>query len=692
MANYNKSFNFTNGIQVDTDKFVVNPAGLVGVGTTTPESYLDVYGGSNIRGDLTITGVTSSKHNFTTGVSTFSDVDIGSGIRIEASSGIITASKFYGDGGTLSNVFAVSTSGWFFEAGSPGVAYTTSKVGIGTTNSDTFLQIGGLGVDSNSEIRFGKRVSATETTLPAIAQVTSDGSDNSLGLSARSPAGKILFYSGSGNWGGGSNAERLRITHLGLVGIGSTVPTDILDVKGTTKTTNLNVTGVATITGTSTFLGSVGIGTTNITGAASTFNTSILNTGIVTASSITANIFYGPITGDVIGAVSGNVTGEVNSAKFDTNSTGILVSGIATFSSSIDANGSLDVDGHTELDAVNVSGLSTFTENIQLVKDSDSVIAVGKSANINGYGAQLRYGYTSGSFKHSDGESLDLVNYSPGSFNFISNPDLVTGNKDFQWIRGAASVPLMTLTGIGGSLGIGVTMPDAKLHVSGISTFDGAVYTTGNLTVGTSATIYSNGNIDLGSGFLTGSIKSDIFSPDGNTILYRGTGIGTGAMWSGNVNVSPFAGISTFRSIRAFRLGINTDPESGIPSLVKIDTLAVGRGPLVCVPYGNNYLGIGTDVNYNGSQSTRAVVTVYVKDSAVIEDRVGIGTTVPLAALDVGLGGTTGNRFMIPPKVDNTGRAALTEKVAGALIYNTQTNKLNVYNGTAWREVTDGAV
>ena len=161
MANYNKSFNFTNGIQVDTDKFVVNPAGLVGVGTTTPASYLDVYGGSNIRGNSTVAGVTSSKHNYVTGVSTFSDVDIGSGIRIEASSGIITASKFYGDGSTLSNVFAVSASGWYFESGSPGVAYTTSKVGIGTTNSETFLQIGGLGVDSNSELRFGKRVSAT---------------------------------------------------------------------------------------------------------------------------------------------------------------------------------------------------------------------------------------------------------------------------------------------------------------------------------------------------------------------------------------------------------------------------------------------------------------------------------------------------------------------------------------------------
>ena len=681
MANYNKSFNFTNGIQVDTDKFVVNPAGLVGVGTTTPASYLDVYGGSNIRGNSTVAGVTSSKHNYVTGVSTFSDVDIASGIRIEASSGIITASKFYGDGGTLSNVFAVSTSGWFFEAGSPGVAYTTSKVGIGTTNSETFLQIGGLGVDSNSEIRFGKRVSATETTLPAIAQVTSDGTENSLGLSARSPAGKILFYTGSGSWGGGSNAERLRITNTGLVGIGITVPTDILHVNGTIKTTNLNVTGVATITST-------------LTGAGATFSGDLYAANISAASSVTATTFYGAIAGNTSGDVTGDITGEVTAAKFETNSTGINVTGIATFSSAIDANGSLDVDGHTELDAVNVAGLATFAQDIQLVKSSDAVIAVGKSASITGYSAHLRYGYTSGSFKYSDAESLDLVNYSPGSFNFISNPDLVTGSKDFQWIRGAASAPLMTLTGIGGSLGIGVTIPDARLHVAGISTFEGAVYTSGNLTVGSATTIYSNGNIDLGpSGFLSGAIKSDIFSPDGDTILYRGIGIGTGAMWSGNVNVTPFSGISTFSRIRAFRLGINTDPGLGIPSLVKINTLAFDDAPPIAyVPYGSNYLGIATDVDYSGSPSTRAIVNVYVGNSAAIEDRVGIGTTVPLAALDVGLGGTTGNRFMIPPKVDNAGRAALSEKVAGALIYNTQTNKLNVYNGTAWREVTDGAV
>ena len=33
MANYNKQFNFRNGVQVDNDNLVVSPTGLVGIGT-----------------------------------------------------------------------------------------------------------------------------------------------------------------------------------------------------------------------------------------------------------------------------------------------------------------------------------------------------------------------------------------------------------------------------------------------------------------------------------------------------------------------------------------------------------------------------------------------------------------------------------------------------------------------------------
>ena len=40
MANYNKSFNFRNGVQVDNNNFVVNANGLVGIGTSIPSTFL----------------------------------------------------------------------------------------------------------------------------------------------------------------------------------------------------------------------------------------------------------------------------------------------------------------------------------------------------------------------------------------------------------------------------------------------------------------------------------------------------------------------------------------------------------------------------------------------------------------------------------------------------------------------------
>ena len=52
MANYTKSFNFRNGVQVDDSNFIVNSVGLVGIGTTIPEKRLDV------RGSASITGIT----------------------------------------------------------------------------------------------------------------------------------------------------------------------------------------------------------------------------------------------------------------------------------------------------------------------------------------------------------------------------------------------------------------------------------------------------------------------------------------------------------------------------------------------------------------------------------------------------------------------------------------------------------
>ena len=97
MANIRKTFNFREGVKVDDSVLVVAGA-RVGIGSTIPTKTLDV------KGDAIFTGQVSPSTLIVSGVSTFSDVGIGTEISIESSSGIITASKFYGDASTLSNI------------------------------------------------------------------------------------------------------------------------------------------------------------------------------------------------------------------------------------------------------------------------------------------------------------------------------------------------------------------------------------------------------------------------------------------------------------------------------------------------------------------------------------------------------------------------------------------------------------
>ena len=60
MANYIKSFNFRNGVQVDNDSFIVNAVGRVGIGTTVPEKLLDVRGNAKVVGHITATDASVS--------------------------------------------------------------------------------------------------------------------------------------------------------------------------------------------------------------------------------------------------------------------------------------------------------------------------------------------------------------------------------------------------------------------------------------------------------------------------------------------------------------------------------------------------------------------------------------------------------------------------------------------------------
>ena len=99
MANYKKSFNFRNGVQVDDNNFIVNANGLVGIGTSIPTEVLDV------RGNLVVSGITTTNELYVTGVSTLSgNVLVGTGVTIFSSLGIVSATSFRGDGLSLIHI------------------------------------------------------------------------------------------------------------------------------------------------------------------------------------------------------------------------------------------------------------------------------------------------------------------------------------------------------------------------------------------------------------------------------------------------------------------------------------------------------------------------------------------------------------------------------------------------------------
>ena len=190
---------------------------------------------------------------------------------------------------------------------------------------------------------------------------------------------------------------------LEKVGIGSTVPNDTLDVRGGIAATNFYAAGVVTSTdnfyvGASgtvftalTGFGSVGVGTANpifpldIRSSASTGTTALYVYGDMR---VTGDINLDDITLDDVNATDLNVSGlstltgnvvlagSVNQLNVSGISTfaddviisggGIQVTGVATFTDSIDANAGLDVDGQADLDELVVAGVSTFSNTVDI--------------------------------------------------------------------------------------------------------------------------------------------------------------------------------------------------------------------------------------------------------------------------------------------------------------------------------------
>ena len=165
-------------------------------------------------------------------------------VRVDGNDGVATKK-------VRSSYFS-STQNLDLVAGSSAdIILTSDKVGIGTTSPEAKLTIKGDALNTNQPVRITNSVTDTHTGLflnntgstvgekygmqfGGYNQYSIGGIFGVLDSVSGSTSGDITFDLGNGT-SAGSLIERMRITHEGNVGIGTTSPSQKLEVAGNVK-------------------------------------------------------------------------------------------------------------------------------------------------------------------------------------------------------------------------------------------------------------------------------------------------------------------------------------------------------------------------------------------------------------------------------------------------------------------------
>ena len=729
MANIKKNFNFRNGVQVDDDNLLVTSTGLVGIGTTVPTEALDVRGAVKIIGDANISSATIGIVTITEVAPNQiigAGVSIKSGIVTAQGTGIVT---FYGDARFLQGMPTSQWEDTNAGLGVSSIYNTGGTVGIATTNPQFTLQIGenpnqiggvsgdGVGISSVGDIKASGIITATGFVGNITGNVTGNVTGNLTGVAASTTQLQTARTIGGVEFDGTSDINLPGVNTAGNQNTSGTAS----NLSGTPNilVNNLNVAGVSTFVGITSFFddiffpqqikGATGFerlnsivydksdASLNFNGFAyATFGADdpfgrklrlfsttssapaptagpftiirALHTNLGIQCGVTSEITLGSQSGDTIIRVSpASGIATIRNADIPEQLTTLNanVSGIVT---AAELNSPLIGVG-TDTPANDIQIRKNANVEIQVTSDTGSagLTAGRESGSNNTNNAEFRYGLVSGGAPYSSAQSLDILNYGTGNFNYhlsANNPSGVNG--DFHWHKGL-NTRLMTLTGIGGSLGIGVTTPSTKFEVVGNSKFSGSVEITNNLTLSGSL------NISAVNANLTGNVTGNLF---------------------GLID-TPVSGISTINHLRVGQgLGIGVT-DAG-------NKFNLGSTPDNRIFINNNsQIGIKTDTISDPN------VVVEIIGNVRLKKAVSVGNTTRSAvdfsdAVNITNEGETGlpfNRsqlaYMIPPRVTTAQRNLLRDAytnsatlLSGAMVYNTSINKLQVWNGSAWETVT----
>ena len=653
MANIRKPFNFRNGVQVDDEKLIVSPTGLVGIGTTIPTETLDVRGDVKVVGFATFNS--ASTPSLTAVDSTLTTVNliesiIGSGVSIK--SGIITSNSaagvvtYYGDGVNLLNL---PTSQWLDVDVGLGFTsiYAQGNVGVATVDPRFVFQVGGNA--DNTLVGFTSGVGISSLGNVLITGVTTSGTFVGVGSDIVDLTASNIAY-------GLINLDRVPTIP------DSKLNSDLqLGIVTTTqfKSTGLEV-GVATITSL--------IGINTIVGVAQTAlglsGAPDIIVGILTANSVAASSFVGGITGDVAGTAS---TAQSLTQNAVVNIDQLSV-GLATVSTRLYASGVVGIG--TSGSSADLEVRNSGNVDIRFLGDGQSQIGFGSQTSLYSGNGALTYKNANALFTYSRGNSVELANYGDGNMNFHVDAGTTasTQNPGFYFHQGKSN-PIMALT-YDGRLGLGVTIPNPgiALEVVGTSTVTDA-FVQDTLQVGGGTTIGGNltveGSLSLSSGF-NGDITGNL---------------------TGNVNAA--SGISTFTNVvidqvlQADKLGIGSDPTA------TNRRISVGDGGEAFVVYVNGSVGIKTEstlVSGLNAATTPAVLGAI----GIGTDRLATATACPADFGPIGDSVSPSfstREFMRVPRVTAAQISAFTGLIGGEIVYDTDNNVHKGYNGTTWNNL-----
>lgn len=512
MANYNKSFNLRNGVQVDNDHFYVNANGLVGIGTSIPTEKLD------IRGNATISGLVTTPNIYTqslsvSGVATVITLKVG---IITAISGVAT---YYGDGSKLSNL---PTSQW--NNVDVGLGFTsiynsgTGYVGVSTNDPRYTFQVGG-NPNTQSGVGFNATGNIKATGIITAASFTGDGSS--------------LTTLNANNISSGTLSNSRLPSSISVSGI----------ITATTFSGNLS--GIASLASNLTGSPNITVGNINAT----SITASTYNNGVISATSIISGF-------SSIGVSTVSTRLYVESVGVGTNSPASDIHIRRTSQSKLqvtsDSAESIVILGRSTTLAEN-NGALRFgnTSSLQRYSSTKSLDIINyDTGNINSY------------------LNLGSPGANPGSFYWFYGQ--TTPNTPLMTLTYGGNL------GLGVTNPTEKLKVSGSTSITGNLSVDQSITAGANITATTGDITATSGNITVGNNVTAGNnlIVNGTTTLNGNTTIAGGNNLTVTGNLTVNGTFTPpppnyTSGIATFFNIDVSnQLGINTsNPRSGLDAL-----------------------------------------------------------------------------------------------------------------------------